>query len=501
MTAYKNKYQRQKQQYSTDGGRTWQDVVPANYQKGTLLEEASSDCNTVEWREVADSWFCSDTDTLTRWINNGLFQCDDGNKYYEEKEQQSTDGGTTWTDTGNVRLGALAEYHSSYCGYVEPLYRWVVVPNDYVCNGVDKYRKEEEQYSVDNGETWQSTQMTRQGTIIEHNSDDCGYSDLQYQWVEDGNYVCDCFDKYAQEKEQVYINGVWTDNGNTRKGTRKIEADSSDCGYIPLPAIYRWAVVPNEYICDGTRKYEKKRKQQSTDGGHNWVDVSPVEEERGDFISIDTDVCGYEDKYLRTTALESGTITFRIPPNVTTTNVPSISYSTDNGETWTTTNNTSSLVMISLNVTTNQEVLWRASAQKFGINSTYYCTFGGTARFNVDGNVMSLCYSDNFIGQTTLNKYYQFECLFRGSKVVDASNLVLPATRLSDYCYQYMFSGCTSLTTAPQLPATTLAFECYYHMFNGCTSLTTGKWLLFKYVLRLYIIGYCTSINCYYIGK
>ena len=34
-----------------------------------------------------------------------------------------------------------------------------------------------------------------------------------------------------------------------------------------------------------------------------------------------------------------------------------------------------------------------------------------------------------------------------------------------------MFSGCTGLTTAPELPAATLAIYCYQEMFKGCTSL------------------------------
>ena len=50
----------------------------------------------------------------------------------------------------------------------------------------------------------------------------------------------------------------------------------------------------------------------------------------------------------------------------------------------------------------------------------------------------------------------------------------LPATTLVGSCYSSMFYGCTSLTTAPSLPATTLAGSCYYYMFNGCTSLTTA---------------------------
>ena len=36
-----------------------------------------------------------------------------------------------------------------------------------------------------------------------------------------------------------------------------------------------------------------------------------------------------------------------------------------------------------------------------------------------------------------------------------------------------MFKDCTSLTTAPELPATTLTDYCYDHMFYGCTSLTS----------------------------
>ena len=42
---------------------------------------------------------------------------------------------------------------------------------------------------------------------------------------------------------------------------------------------------------------------------------------------------------------------------------------------------------------------------------------------------------------------------------------------MAEKCYRNMFSGCTSLTTAPSLPATTLAFYCYSYMFYGCTSI------------------------------
>ena len=51
---------------------------------------------------------------------------------------------------------------------------------------------------------------------------------------------------------------------------------------------------------------------------------------------------------------------------------------------------------------------------------------------------------------------------------------IAAATTLASSCYSSMFSGCTSLTTAPELPATTLADSCYSSMFSGCTLLTTA---------------------------
>ena len=50
----------------------------------------------------------------------------------------------------------------------------------------------------------------------------------------------------------------------------------------------------------------------------------------------------------------------------------------------------------------------------------------------------------------------------------------LPATTLAISCYAYMFAGCASLTKAPALPATTLANNCYQYMFQGCTSLISA---------------------------
>lgn len=55
---------------------------------------------------------------------------------------------------------------------------------------------------------------------------------------------------------------------------------------------------------------------------------------------------------------------------------------------------------------------------------------------------------------------------------------ILPAMTLADYCYQYMFNSCTSLTSTPELPATTLANNCYNYMFVDCSSLTSAPAIL-----------------------
>ena len=196
----------------------------------------------------------------------------------------------------------------------------------------------------------------------------------------------------------------------------------------------------------------------------------------------------YSKQYLTCVALEDGTISFNIWKNMGTDMITSISYSTDDGNTWTTTNNVNNKeehLQIDVNVSEGDKILWKGNAQQLGYYDEYYYNYVGSffssdCEFNAEGNVMSLLYGDNFIGKTTLEEDYVFAYLFfdydgeYSCSVVNASNLVLPATTLADYCYSNMFNGCTALTTAPQLPATTLADYCYRERFQNCTSLTTA---------------------------
>ena len=101
---------------------------------------------------------------------------------------------------------------------------------------------------------------------------------------------------------------------------------------------------------------------------------------------------------------------------------------------------------------------------------------GDGFKTKVYGNIMSLLDEEGFASKTELpDAGYVFYELFAGNTtLIDASELLLPATTLTNACYQSMFEGCTNLTTAPKLPATTLAEFCYHKMFNGCKNLTSA---------------------------
>ena len=107
-------------------------------------------------------------------------------------------------------------------------------------------------------------------------------------------------------------------------------------------------------------------------------------------------------------------------------------------------------------------------------DSDYGIRINSTANINASGNIMSLLYGDNFKDKTSFpeGSQYTFNELFKdNTHLINAENLILPATELTEYCYFGMFYGC-ALTTAPALPATTLALGCYHNMFYECILLT-----------------------------
>lgn len=172
----------------------------------------------------------------------------------------------------------------------------------------------------------------------------------------------------------------------------------------------------------------------------------------------------YSQDYLTFTALEDTTFTF---------SDNALQYSLDNGNTWT----TLSANTASPTVTAGNKILWKQTGLTQGTTYPNYGigTFSATGNFDASGNIMSLHYGDNFINQTDLTgKNYAFNNLFHNNtKLINAKNIILPATTLTNGCYSGMFDNCTSLTTTPELPATTLKYNCYDGMFRYCSSLTT----------------------------
>ena len=177
---------------------------------------------------------------------------------------------------------------------------------------------------------------------------------------------------------------------------------------------------------------------------------------------------------------------------ITSSNALTISYSINGGE-WTSVQLTQSLT---LEVEVNDLIRFKGTNEHYCNNTVlksgtdphkeWYVVFGcinndganyknsftsTTARFDAYGNIMSLIYGDNFIGQTTLPTTHSFCQLFKTSGIVSAKHLILPATTLTDSCYRAMFSKSYRLKISPTFPAKNLVTECYKYMFEDCTNL------------------------------
>ena len=235
-----------------------------------------------------------------------------------------------------------------------------------------------------------------------------------------------------------------------------------------------------------------------------------------DFDSIGTN---WKKEYFTIIALTDGTISYSHKEGSNP-----MFYSINEGE-WIETT-----VSVDISVSTNDMIRFKSNRGNQAYNQETF-TSGGTAQFEVAGNLMSLVAGDDFATYvpntnatgTDGDLYRSFQNFFGYcTGLISAKNLIikycdndafreffrsctnllmppkLPAMTLANNCYLSMFEGCTSLTTAPALPATTLANACYNVMFSNCTSLTTAPELpattLANYCYSSMFIG-CTSLT------
>ena len=150
-----------------------------------------------------------------------------------------------------------------------------------------------------------------------------------------------------------------------------------------------------------------------------------------------------------------------------------VEYSTD-GENWS-------------SYTSGTAITLAAIGDKVSFRGTNAAYSDGFAFSNIScdkdcyiyGNIMSLIKANGFENETTLTADYTFYGLFMYNAKIknhtDATKyLVLPATKMTAYCYYQMFYNCTGLTTTPVINVDCDAKEfCIAEMFRSCSGLTT----------------------------
>jgi len=131
----------------------------------------------------------------------------------------------------------------------------------------------------------------------------------------------------------------------------------------------------------------------------------------------DKDDVHYDDyiyRYFTTVALTDGEIWFILSEYATPELITSISYSTDNGKTWATHQNTAHTgnVFVKVPVNAGDKVIWKGQATSYS-DGDQCAFFGSTCSYNVEGNIMSLLYGDNFYNKVSLETNEKaFGCLF-----------------------------------------------------------------------------------------
>lgn len=149
-----------------------------------------------------------------------------------------------------------------------------------------------------------------------------------------------------------------------------------------------------------------------------------------------------------------------------------LSYSTDDGETWTDLTLSAGRDFATIN--TGDKIMFKGTNNNLATAWDTYYRFYSTKNISVYGNAMSLLFGDNFTNNSEFasGSTHNLCGLFYGTTtLISAENLILPALTCKVSSYNGMFRGCTNLTTAPQLPALYSAQDCYSSMFEGCINL------------------------------
>ena len=234
-------------------------------------------------------------------------------------------------------------------------------------------------------------------------------------------------------------------------------------------------------------KYYKQKEQISYDDGTTWSDTGNYR--KGSLYEYDSEICTYNPVEVYSgqpftfEAIDNCSFGVTIRDNDSN-SICSVLYSLDSGSTWDCLYSTGS----SVSVAAGNKIYFKSFWGQYWHSGIFVTT----GRFNVEGNIMSLPWGDDFIKgpfyvpemKKTLKKttdhneyYYEFREMLKGcTGLISARNLLLPATQdfglYPQWVYTSMFSGCTSLTMPPiELPAPTVPANGYQEMFKDCCSL------------------------------
>lgn len=136
------------------------------------------------------------------------------------------------------------------------------------------------------------------------------------------------------------------------------------------------------------------------------------------------------------------------------------------------------------NAALGQESGWWPISSYFEISDE--CYVYGNVMSMIDDQEGATAENPKFSTDEEIGASYAFFYLFQYCKILnhESKELVLPATKLASNCYRSMFTGCSSLTKAPDLKAKTLKDYCYASMFNGCEKLTEAPEIAAETVAR-----------------
>ena len=202
----------------------------------------------------------------------------------------------------------------------------------------------------------------------------------------------------------------------------------------------------------------------------------------------------YGAKYLTFEFITSGTLTIN---RGDTSAMAKTLYYRKNGGSWTSTTAENYYTQRTINVSAGDIVECYATGAWAQNNTTNNVRFGGTAQFNLYGNIRSITDGIDFYTKAAGIAPYMFK-VFSESKVVDASNCIIDYTTVSSNYYRGMFSGCYYLSKAPVVFGESDGNYSHAEMFYGCINLVEGP-KLFSKTLKSYaydsMFYNCSKLN------